>query len=126
MTDEQPAETLRSAAKLMRERALATSPGPWHHMCLGSEGCQVINDGRLRERKHVSFSGRKEWKADHADAEYIAAMHPLVGVAVADLLDRTAWMVELDPELAGRVGVDETLAVARAYLGETVRDGGTA
>ncbi|HMG61659.1 MAG TPA: hypothetical protein VK599_01810 [Streptosporangiaceae bacterium] len=62
-----PAETLRSAAKLVRERAQAASPGPWHQMCMGSEGCSVINDGRLRERRHVSFSGRKEWKADHAD-----------------------------------------------------------
>jgi hypothetical protein len=126
MTDEQPAETLRSAAKLMRERAEAASPGPWRHMCLGSEGCQVINDGRLRERKHVSFSGRKEWKADHADAEYIAAMDPLVALAVAGLLDRTAWMVELDSGLASRVGVDETLAIARAYLREIVGDGGQA
>jgi len=115
---ESPTETLRSAAKLMREKAQAASPGPWHQMCMGSEGCSVINDGHLRERKHVSFSGRKEWKADHADAEYIAGMSPVLGLALADLLDQTAWMVEMDADLAGRTGVDETLAVARAFLGE--------
>jgi hypothetical protein len=117
-----PAETLRSAARLMRERATAASPGPWHQMCMGSEGCSVINDGRLRDRRHVSFSGRKEWKADHADAEYIAGMSPFVGAALADLFDRIAWMVEMDADLAERVGVDETLAVAVAYLGLDVAD----
>jgi len=114
-----PAGTLRRAAKLMRERAEAASPGPWHQMCMGSEGCSVLNDGHLRDRKHVSFSGRKEWKADHADATYIASWHPLVAVAVADLLDKLAWMGELDPGLLSRVGCDEAIAIARAYLGET-------
>jgi hypothetical protein len=113
-----PAGTLRRAAKLMRERAEAASPGPWHQMCMGSEGCLVLNDGHLRDRKHVSFSGRKEWKADHADATYIASWNPLVAVAVADLLDKLAWMGELDPGLLSRVGCDEALAIARAYLGE--------
>ena len=114
--NESPAATLRRAASLMRERADAASPGPWHQMCMGSEGCSVINDGHLRERKHVSFSGRKEWKADHADAVHIASWGPVPALAVAALLDRIAWMVELDGELAGRVGVDETLAIAHAYL----------
>ena len=119
MTDtKNPADTLRRAAKLMRERAEAASPGPWHQLCMGSEGCSVINDGHLRERKHVSFSGRKEWKSDHADATYIASWHPLVALAVADLLDKLAWMGELDPDLLGRVGCDEAIAIARAYLGE--------
>jgi hypothetical protein len=107
-----PAETLRLAAGLMRERAEAASPGPWHQMCMGSEGCSVINDGRLRERKHVSFSGRKEWKADHADAEHIAGMHPFVALAVADWLEAEAGREFADEP-------DPALKVARAYLGET-------
>lgn len=38
-------------------------------------------------------------------------------LAMADLLDRIAWIWELDSHLQGRVGGDETLAVATAYLG---------
>jgi hypothetical protein len=50
-------------------------------------------------------------------------MDLLVALALADLLGRIAWMVKLDGELAGRVGVDETLAVARAYLAEPGAEG---
>ena len=108
---------LRLAATLLREHAQAATGGRWHHMCMGSEGCAVINDGHLRERKHVAFSGRKEWKADHADAQYIARMPPPVALAVADLLDKIAWMGELDAEMLARVGCDKAIAIARAYLG---------
>ena len=110
-------EELRTAAKLMRERGHAATGGRWHHLCMGSEGCAVINDGHLRERRHVAFSGRKEWKADHADAQYIASMPPPVALAVAVLLDKIAWMGELDAEMLARVGCDEAIAIARAYLG---------
>lgn len=106
------AAIMRQAAALMRERAEAASPGPWHQMCMGSEGCQVLNDGHLRERKHVAFSGRKEWKADHADATYIASMHPFVAAALAEWLDAAAQAWD------ERVEWDEALNVARAYLGE--------
>lgn len=110
-----PAEELRLAAKLMRERAGTATLGPWQHMCLGSEGCLVLRtSGTLRERGHgrVARFGHKEWKADHADAEYVASMHPSVALAVADWLDAEEAVIggfrEPDP-LA--------LAVARACLG---------
>jgi hypothetical protein len=114
-----PAEELRAAAKLMREGAEAASPGPWHQLCMGSEGCSVINDGHLRERKHVSFSGRKEWKADHADAEYIASMHPLVALAVADWLDAEAERAERPGALDLHSLSPGPFAVARAYTGSS-------
>lgn len=117
---ESAAVILRRAEALSRERVAAASPGPWREMCLGSEGCQVLNDGHLRDRKHVSFSGRKEWKADHADAQYVALMDPLVGAAMADLFSKTAWMVGLAEEFAARVPVDQVLALAAAVLGEKV------
>lgn len=85
---------------------------------MGSEGCSVLNNGRLRERKHVSFSGRKEWKADHADADHIAGMDPVVALAVAEWLDHEAHMAGL----RGNSPEGQTfhaLKVARAYLGET-------
>ena len=83
---------------------------------MGSEGCSVLNNGRLRDRKHVAFSGRKDWQEDHADAEHVASWHPLVALAVADWLDTEA-------EIAGRGLPDESgsvypaLRVARIYLG---------
>lgn len=83
---ETPAETIRRAAALMRERAEAATEGPWAHMCLGSEGCLVLRaSGTVRERGHgrVARFGQKDWQADHADAEFVAGMHPLVALAVA-------------------------------------------
>jgi hypothetical protein len=52
-----------------------------------------------------------------AIAEHIASWHPGVALAVADWLDQIACMVELDAEMFGRVGCDEALATARAFLG---------
>lgn len=114
---ETAAEILRQAARRMREQAEAASPGPWHQMCMGSEGCQVLNDGHLRERKRVSFSGRKEWKADHADATYIASMHPDVALALAEWLECEAHMADLrDNSPEGHTF--HALKVARAFLVE--------
>ena len=116
MPDADPVTELREAARLMRERAAAASPGPWHQLCMGSEGCSVLNDGHLRDRRLVSFSGRKEWKADHADAVHIASWSPGVALAVADWLDAEAWTVEASEY---RVADPLAVAVAVAYLGRT-------
>lgn len=114
-----PAALLRRAASLMRERAGAATAGSWQHMCLGSEGCLVLRQtGTIRERGRgrVARFGQKEWPADHADAEYVASMHPLVGVAVAKWLDEVA----ADSHASLDAWVENAaLAVARAYLGET-------
>ena len=83
------ADEIRRAASLMRERAEKATPGPWQHMCLGSEGCLVLREsGAVRERGRgrVARFGQKEWKADHADAEFVAAMSPPVALLVADWL----------------------------------------
>jgi len=90
ITETPPAELLRAVAARMRELADAATPGTWSHNCMGSHGCQVYNDGRLREHKSVAFFGRKEWKADHADAAYVAAFQPAVAKATAQLLDQLA------------------------------------
>jgi hypothetical protein len=111
----EPAEELREAAKLMRETAEAATGGRWQHMCMGSEGCQVINNGHLRERKRVAFFGRKEWKADHADAGYVASMDPPVAMAFATLLDELAEHAAGSGSLSALVM--DGLDVARAYLG---------
>jgi hypothetical protein len=139
MSPENPAEMLRRAAAQMREGAGKATPGPWTHMCLGSEGCLVLRaEGTIRERGHgrVARFGQKDWQGDHADATFVAAMNPVVALAVADLLERAAGDAELAlmPSLhcrrcGGRLEDDdpeqrcccwiEPLAVARAYLGES-------
>jgi hypothetical protein len=58
---------------------LAATPGPWKHMCLGSEGCLVLREtGTVRERGRgrVARFGQKDWAADHADAEFVARHDP--------------------------------------------------
>jgi hypothetical protein len=115
-----PSETLRSAAKLMRECADAATPGPWKHMCLGSEGCLVIRDsGTIRERGHgrVARFGCKDWQADHADAEFVASMSPVAVLPLARWLEFEARVADGDGEEyllneSGRLA----LATARAYL----------
>lgn len=99
MTSERahPAEVIRRAAALMRERAEKATPGPWQHMCLGSEGCLVLRkSGTLRERGRgrVARFGQKEWKADHADAEFVAGMSPVVALALAEWLDGEAKLAD--------------------------------
>lgn len=114
---EAPAATLRRAAALMRERAAAATPGPWQHMCLGSEACMVLRTNgtpRDRGRGRVARFGQKEWKADHADADHVMGMHPGVALAVADWLDETAGHADSGCQCPR---VQHALSVARAYLG---------
>lgn len=119
-----PAETLQAAAA-QKLRALATAvesedhPGlPWH-----TEGCAD------EERGNCPCIVGRGWRSYHdepptamfyvADAEtpelaaYIAAMHPGVGLALADWLEwQAAALVE------GRIAIpDAALAVARQLLG---------
>lgn len=123
-----PAEELRAAAKLMRERAAeaeqpgygSTSPGrPW---------CPAWTYGIVRhvQRNMDSDCTEHPWGSEHEGdcnqwgryaGYHIASWHPGVALAVADWLDKIAWSVEVDPDLISRIGGDEALAVARAYLG---------
>lgn len=118
------AETLRNAAKFLRERAGAATPGPWQHMCLGSEGCLVLRaEGTIRERGHgrVARFGQKEWRADHADADYVTGMHPGVALLLADWLDVKAANLERVAVVGSHYRDHDygyALAVARALLGD--------
>lgn len=110
-----PAEIIRLAAERLRNAAAKATPGPWDHMCLGSEGCLVLRaHGTIRERGkgRVARFGQKDWQADHADAEFVTSMSPLVASALADWLDAAAQAWDEGMEW------DEALIVARAYLGE--------
>lgn len=112
---ETPAEVIRLAAAQLRDFAGKATPGPWSHMCLGSEGCLVLREhGTIRERGRgrVARFGQKDWQADHADAAFVAAMNPAVALPLADWLDAAAQAWDEGMEW------DEALSVARAYLGE--------
>jgi hypothetical protein len=113
---ETPTDLLRRAASLMRERAGGCQPRRWHWEALGEKRYpqRVSSDGNVAiiaetfiDPAHRPF-----------EAEHIASWSPPIALAVAELLDRIAWMGELDPDSLGRVGCDEAVAVARAYLGE--------
>ena len=107
MPDTTPAEQLRQAAKLMRERAEAASllsPPPWYVVpaegmppvpWVKSAKCHVIAPGYL------------------VDCEHIAGMHPGVALAVADWLDRFGDKMYC----YGPAEFDHALAIARAFLG---------
>lgn len=126
-----PAAQLRAAAARLRELANGATPGPWKHMCLGSEGCLVIREhGTIRERGRgrVAKFGLNDWQADHADAQFVAGMDPVFALAVADWLDteaeRAAGMDGYEDSDAYPLmvaGFRHSLAVARAYLGEAER-----
>lgn len=118
---------MRRAAELMRERAKpAVTPEwgaePWHaEECTARPRCAcIVAQGERRPADEAQVPPIRFV----CDAEnpvlgtYIASWHPGVALAVADLLDRLAWTLGLDPDLSARVGCDEALEIARAYLGE--------
>jgi len=126
-----PADTLRRAAALMRQRAEKATPGPWHAWLDGSDvyvesnptGHMIASLERCEDPEH-----QKVLREDEGD--YIASWHPAVAHAVADWLEYTANTFDIrqigDPGL-GDKGIyppmcRPAVAVARVYLGE-VPDG---
>jgi hypothetical protein len=112
---EAPAETLRRAAKLIRERAGGCEPRRWHWTALGEKRYpqQVRSDG------NVAIIAECYIDPVHRpyEAEHIASWHPLVALAVADLLEGEAWHAD-----GGEDGTDHVASLpyqlARTYLGE--------
>jgi hypothetical protein len=107
---ETPAHLLHRAATHLRQLATADqiTPGPWLSM---DHGDRLLWDGPgaddLPPRYVVD-----EPMSNAANAAYIAAMHPGVGVALAAWLDEAA----VDAEM---IGPDpHAVATARALLGE--------
>lgn len=119
-----PAEELRTAAKLMRERAEAADARawagkPWAVDQCAEDGCPCI----VYQGEYKPFDEPQvppiQYVADTetpGHAAYIASMHPGVALAVADWLDIEAGILEKGlPDPTG--GWAEARAVARAYLG---------
>jgi hypothetical protein len=139
---ESVADTVRRAAKLLRERTEAVPPGPWtrsRHAPTAGRGpaCHVV-DAAVQAPHAVGVRVCDTGPYDHGSrtAEFIATLHPGVMLPVAD-----SWEHQADDmadyhareSLAGglkspAVGTDvhglrhdwtATLAAARALLGES-------
>ena len=133
MTGEAPAETLRRAAALMRERASGCQPRRWHWEALGEKRYpqRVSSDG------NVALIAECYIDPVHRpyEAEHIASWHPLAALAVAewleteaggyDALARTSYGVAGAVFVAGAFGgdIDPALKTARTYLGEENQHG---
>lgn len=110
MSDGSPDETIRRAAARMRELAQAAPQSPWW------TGAGVGGTGYPKFiRNEECIFVLAEWQQSGswpAAGDYIASMHPLVALAVADWLDAAAG-----PQ-GSVAGLCHALAVARAYLGD--------
>lgn len=106
-----PADELRTAAATVRQLAEAATPGPWQQSGIGDYGWTVNTPDSHVAETDDSDLGR-------ADANWIAAMGPNVGLALADWLDQeadrlAATATPLWQEAVGR----HPLAIARALTG---------
>ena len=133
---ETPADEIRRAAALMRQRAQAVPQGEWAGRPWGAEQCSDDEAGNcaciVYQGEYKPYNEPQVPPIQYvADAEtpehaaHIAGMHPLVALAVADWLDAEAERAD------GADGVDvsdlypkwlstfsHSLAIVRAYLGE--------
>ena len=115
----------RAAASKLRELAQRATPGPWR---LGSDRWAAL----VADRKHPDrmVGGGWEWNDAYGgclvaeslmrpDREYLAAMHPLVGAALADLLDSLADDAEqsIDDHAAYGAPPRDELVLARLING---------
>jgi hypothetical protein len=118
-------DDLREAAKTLRERAEAATRGPWLRAADHSlaRGQYADNDLGWWDGEYAAPVGSTgDGDEATADARYIATVHPGVGLALADWLDKAAeaWPLDLaapprDPR--DRAMLYEALAVARLILG---------
>jgi len=107
-----PADTLRSAARLMRGRAHAAEGPPW-----------VIHPAEHRPHGYDVVADRLVVAEVPCPAcvQHVASWHPGVALAVADWLDE-----EADDAATTHQSIDlehvyrSALAVARGYLGEVM------
>lgn len=135
-----PADELRAAANRLRGLAAAATPGTWRAEKLppNEHNRHAAHWVKTKYTDTGSDTSTSEVVADcpwrQADADYIAAMHPAVGSALADWLEAAAlahdaavkaaagvWpdaheAAERDAWIAGQTD-QPALAVARKILG---------
>jgi hypothetical protein len=87
--DQTPTETLTAAATLLRKQVKAATDGPWIvHQANGF--LRVDNDRDTTREAWTVKSGADLAEENRDTAEYIALMHPDVGLALADWLNDAA------------------------------------
>ena len=117
-TPETPAEVMRRAAGLMRERATELPPGPWRAEGRDVTATQDYHGDDWNPDWDFGFNVAVCRRQD--EAEHIAAWSPLAALAVADLLEREAALIDAQVFPQSDPAMERyPLAVARAYLGET-------
>lgn len=122
-----PAENLRRAAALMRERAEAAGQ-EWNADVEPGDSLHLwVTDYDPSDPTGQTPMQRLVGGADAPWSEHIASWHPAVALAIADLLDdiaetRELLVNDLLPASAWNItwatAERKALAVARAYLGE--------
>lgn len=129
--DESPEVVVRRAAELMRERAAAATPGPW----LGVNGkfndgewpCVITAQGDPKDSQTWLLGAGNGGVNREADVTYVGSMHPLVALAVADLLEEVARQYDAPPcdspggacsRCDRRDDFNDALRLAWAYLGK--------
>lgn len=107
-----PAEELAEAADKLEALTTKVVDGPWRDMQMGSEGSIVLAGGNT-----VSTSRRVAMTREFAEAEYIAAMSPLVGKALVAVFREWVLVARFGEEHLHRCGGMETLTLARLING---------
>lgn len=140
-----PIEELRAAAAEMRKRAEDAPAGTWYATGGPDDTAHVWSTTTSLIPGHVAQIDSDNADRDDATARHMAAWHPAVALAVADLLEQEAGRLEVHlPQWRGdywRPGVESgppprghhdpewltetvehqfgaALAVARAFMGE--------
>ena len=115
-----PAAECRTAASKLRELAQRATPGPWDWEPAIPSQLGAQHDAGLTSPSCRLTSGDDIWIRD---AAYIAAMNPLVGVALAGLLDEVAGHAESNDDCDGFppesviTGYTPALTIARLING---------
>ncbi|MEV6547945.1 hypothetical protein AB0M57_04455 [Streptomyces sp. NPDC051597] len=125
MPDRTPAETLNAAADKLHKLAAQADNGPWETTWRGQEyHLDGYRDGDLHPISEWTYAiatwepkvATERADRDTANPDYIAAMHPGVGAAIADWLEATADYASLG--VGHPTHVARAFAVARRILGE--------
>jgi hypothetical protein len=122
-----PVDDLREAAKLLRERAKKAATGPWRHdpdLYWNRPGPffdqTFVGSGPDETPWCIACTGPSAETWAHGNAAYIASMHPLVGLALADAFEDTAQAIAELEQDGGAIDIredDVLVRLARLYLG---------